>query len=483
MKNKLILHFCFLIIIGIRFPTCALAQNVGIGTSTPNAAALLDLQSTSKGFLVPRMTQAQRNAIVNPPAGLIVYQTDNTPGFHFNNGTGWVQVSTGGPTNFWSQTATDIFSNNAGNVGIGIAAPVHAGLEVNRRIGASNAMFGSDRFGLTISSDNPEIGFNYFFNNGTKTIKAGYGGNIGMSPGNGDIYIGNFNGNQSSSDFGDISGYQQAIIIKQNGNVGINVANPVLKLQVAGNVSLGNSKILSIGSPGYIFGGLRVQHAEGTFPNTTFYDLCLDGNSIQGRSSDIGGNFAEDKIVLNRLGGNVGIGLAVPTEKLHIANGRIKLQGQLSNNVQHGIMLTNMAGTSERAFIGMYDDNFFSLWSNAASWQFFMNLNNGNISLGTLNSTHKLNVNGVIRSTEVIVETGWADYVFNRNYKLRTIPELEKFINGNGHLPNIPSAAEIEKHGLHLGDIQKRMMETIEELALYVIQLKKEIDELKQTKK
>ena len=57
--------------------------------------------------------------------------------------------------------------------------------------------------------------------------------------------------------------------------------------------------------------------------------------------------------------------------------------------------------------------------------------------------------------------------------------DVEKFILQNKHLPNIPSAAEIEKNGLHLGDTQKRMMEKIEELTLYIIQQQKEIDALK----
>ena len=66
---------------------------------------------------------AQRNAIASPATGLIVYQSDNTPGFYYYNGAGWVQVSTGGATSYWSQNGTHIFNNNSGNVGIGISNP------------------------------------------------------------------------------------------------------------------------------------------------------------------------------------------------------------------------------------------------------------------------------------------------------------------------------------------------------------------------
>lgn len=61
--------------------------SVGIGTTTPNSSAALDIQSTDKGVLVPRLTTAQRNAIVTPAAGLMIYQIDGNAGFHFNKGT------------------------------------------------------------------------------------------------------------------------------------------------------------------------------------------------------------------------------------------------------------------------------------------------------------------------------------------------------------------------------------------------------------
>ncbi len=81
-------------------------QNVGIGTNTPDPSALLHLESTSKGLLIPRMTQAQRNAISSPATGLIIYQTDNNPGFYYYNGASWIPLLTGtsGSGLFWSLT-------------------------------------------------------------------------------------------------------------------------------------------------------------------------------------------------------------------------------------------------------------------------------------------------------------------------------------------------------------------------------------------
>ncbi|MBL0355612.1 MAG: hypothetical protein IPP72_01385 [Chitinophagaceae bacterium] len=82
----------------------SVGQSVGIGTSTPSASAQLDISSTSKGILVPRMTQAQRNLIAAPANALLVYQTDNTPGFYYYTGTAWAAITNSGSLNGWNTT-------------------------------------------------------------------------------------------------------------------------------------------------------------------------------------------------------------------------------------------------------------------------------------------------------------------------------------------------------------------------------------------
>jgi hypothetical protein len=145
----------------------------------------------------------------------------------------------------------------AQNVGIGTTNPIHAKLEIVGSVGASVGMFGSDKNGVSIAADNAEIGFNYFYNGGTYTMKPGYGANIGMLTNTGDLYMGNFNGNQSTTDFGAINGYRQRITIKQNGNVGIGIVNPVSPLQ-----------ILCIGTSAYQNPGLRLSFADGTYSSS-----------------------------------------------------------------------------------------------------------------------------------------------------------------------------------------------------------------------
>ena len=89
--NLLLAVFTYLLILS-NIPALSQNDNVGIGTTTPNASALLDLVSTNKGFLAPRMTEAQKNAIASPATGLIVFQTNGTPGFYYFDGTGWLRI-------------------------------------------------------------------------------------------------------------------------------------------------------------------------------------------------------------------------------------------------------------------------------------------------------------------------------------------------------------------------------------------------------
>jgi len=89
-------------------------------------------------------------------------------------------------------------------------------------------------------------------------------------------------------------------------------------------------------------------------------------------------------------------------------------------------------------------------------------------------------VDGKVICTELLVRLvpNWPDYVFNKNYKLPGLHEVEDFINKYQHLPGIPSAKDLEKNGLNIGEMQKMQMEKIEELTLYIIELKKEIEKL-----
>jgi hypothetical protein len=99
----------------------------------------------------------------------------------------------------------------------------------------------------------------------------------------------------------------------------------------------------------------------------------------------------------------------------------------------------------------------------------------------TINGLYKLAVKGKIAATDfIVVATGsWPDYVFDPSYKLRSLEETEAYIKENKHLPNIPAAAVVEKEGFALGDMQKRMLEKIEELTLHLIEANKALKEFR----
>lgn len=105
----------------------------------------------------------------------------------------------------------------------------------------------------------------------------------------------------------------------------------------------------------------------------------------------------------------------------------------------------------------------------------------GNVGIGTTEpGDNKLAVNGKIRAKEVVVETGWSDFVFEDNYILMTLENVESYIEENKHLPDIPSAKEIEENGISLGKSQALLLQKIEELTLHIIEQNKRIYKLEQ---
>ena len=114
----------------------------------------------------------------------------------------------------------------------------------------------------------------------------------------------------------------------------------------------------------------------------------------------------------------------------------------------------------------------------------YMGKPDSRVCIGTTSSTdgtdvYSLSVNGNVRADRVKVYTTWADHVFEKGYKLPTLEEVEKHIKEKGHLQDIPSAKEVEAKGIDLGNMNKLLLQKIEELTLYTIQLNKQVQELK----
>ncbi|MEM8525353.1 MAG: DNRLRE domain-containing protein [Bacteroidota bacterium] len=107
--------------------------------------------------------------------------------------------------------------------------------------------------------------------------------------------------------------------------------------------------------------------------------------------------------------------------------------------------------------------------------------NGGSVGIGTETPVTKFVVDGEIRATKVRVrgDVNLPDYVFEEDYNLRSLEEVETYIEQNGHLPEVPSARQVEAEGLSLGDMDATLLKKVEELTLYLIEMKKQNEELK----
>ena len=188
--------------------------------------------------------------------------------------------------------------------------------------------------------------------------------------------------------------------------------------------------------------------------------------------------------------GKVGIGTTNPNSPLHVssnATGLISLQktygglGHFEIGMPHGhfgIGNYPISGSGNTFFVidrggnvgigyGAYSSNFKGKL-----------VINGNVGIGTKDPQYLLAVNGTIGAKEIIVNSeGWADYVFKPTYDLMPLNELNAFIQKNRHLPNIPTENEVVERGVNLLEMNIKLLEKIEELTLYLINLQEQNNE------
>lgn len=207
---------------------------------------------------------------------------------------------------------------------------------------------------------------------------------------------------------------------------------------------------------------------EAGFNETGSNKLYINSDNGNSNSALIYGEFDTDKL---RINDKLGIGILPVSKALEI-----KGTGTTNELIQ---FYTN--ANTAKWHMNILSNGALNFVESGVADQRFVIRAGGNVTIGSTMATgYRLSVDGKIACTEVRVQptATWPDYVFSEKYKLISLHDLEKSINEQKHLPGIPSAKEIESDGIQVGEMQRKMMEKIEELTLYIIDLNKKIESL-----
>lgn len=558
--------------------------SVGIGTLTPVSSAQLEMISTSQGFLAPRMTKAQRDAIATPATGLLIYQTNSTPGFYYFNGSAWTALASkgattslsnltstainaalvpnannthdlGSATNNWNEVyvnsikfmdgSTQTTAGGAGATytagsGIAIAGTVISNTgDVNATDDVtfltnhggdvtgvySNLQLGSGVVGSTEIADesitsadiaNASIAAADLSSmgaasgqvmqwNGTSWLPTTLGAGAETDPQvnvtttslvprwdgtalvNGAIFD---DGDKLSIGYNDgllttttLAAYNRESAFSTE-DIAIKAVDQTL---VGATATIHAFANLGYNTSGLLFGEAPVSHvgawgyanstdnsaavyATNAGTATTDYGIVAKSTgagttniAMYAKSTGATNNYA---LIVPLSGGKVGLGTEAPNTQLHVN----APSGEDLMRVQSAGITKFMVHSNGGVSVG-------ALTVPAANGLYV----NGDVRIGSATAAtgYKLSVDGKVMCEELKVQMSpWPDYVFESAYTLKPLGEVETFIKENGHLPNVPSATEVEAEGLQVGQMQAILMEKIEELTLYMIELNKQNAEL-----
>jgi hypothetical protein len=276
--------------------------------------------------------------------------------------------------------------------------------------------------------------------------------------------------------------------INKYGNVGICCKNPIAKLQIGA----GSGDALNIGSPADKMNTSVAMGAEAGRYNINFYTLGTaqygaqiamvrtnnynPGNAlIQATnisfSTSTGYGSPVERMRID-YAGNFGIGTTAPSEKLDV-KGNVKV-ANLSNG---GCPYITFSTENNQGIIG----RSWNIQAQAVSGGGLLNFKTGVgptdpicMQLDAIDRSVK--IDGKLTAKEIQVKQNvWADFVFKPDYKLKKLNDVESYINANNHLPEIPTAYEVQKNGVNVGEMQSKLLQKVEELTLYLIEQQKQM--------
>jgi hypothetical protein len=364
---------------------------------------------------------------------------------------------------------------SSGNVGIGTSVPAST-LDVRGNISVYKYTSGVD-FSVPAL-----LGYSYSDGSGLNIGVTGLSnrGNAGTNVG------GYFAASGGANNYG---------LLVPSGNVGIGTASPTAKLDIWTLETTGVQTALCLNNNYYYGVGSGTAAVQLDFQRYHATKGAIRVGNEGETTSDYNymafstwGRTLEERVRINSAG-NVGIGTTSPERLLHVrgANGVVRID---RNSSAPGTMIARFSpdwSTVYKCF-QIYvdgdgaDNGCFGIGDShqqvggGADIRFYIN-NIGNVGIGTTSPTEKLSVNGKIRAKEVIVDTGWSDYVFAKGYHLASLSEVEQHIQMQGHLPGVPSAHEVAEKGVSIGDMQSVLLAKIEELTLHVISQEKQLRE------
>lgn len=390
----------------------------------------------------------------------------------------------------YSNVENSLTSGNAivnGNLGVGVINPTST-VDVNGEIrstltGVSNLRMTGGNYSSLLRNDGTNtyllLTNNYDVNGGWNNLRP-----IRINNANGDVVFAN----------------EKFQITHSTGYVGIGTTTPKTKIESVTGVNAypATSGTTQSGAALRLRGG-----------DNAVLDFGLNSTNTWIQATDQLNLGLKYNISLNPNGGNVGIGTGntSPLAKLHVNSGpnnpyaSILATSSEYNNLVVSSMNTatingevfrisqeyfNNPSNRNNGYISFYrgdgvGNGFLAFGSNGLER---LRINpNGNIGIGTTvtDLTALLTVNGTIHAKEVNVTVDIpADFVFKPTYKLMPLNQVEQYVNANSHLPEIPSADEITKKGMSIGEMQNKLLQKVEELTLYVIEQQKQIEELKQ---
>ncbi|CAL2059451.1 hypothetical protein [Tenacibaculum sp. 190524A05c] len=309
--------------------------------------------------------------------------------------------------------------------------------------------------------------------------------------GNGHHRGGLYATNYESGPNGDITLWarESGNVILDGSKVGVGTTTPTVKFDIASANSFG----LPGTSGNTPTGFLRIGYNNRSWAGTEILSGIINSSVndyagyIQAKNPV---DYSQNRtFLINPQGGNVGIGTTAPNTNLHV-NGTSGIL-LTTDNVTQDLKLFR---EGENAVIeGRVNNNLIlrTKGNNATTEGLFVQNSNkqnlmfingaGNVGIG-VTDTKGFNLavagsNGIVaEKVTVKLQSAWPDYVFTNDYKLPSLKEVEKQIKENGHLANIPSAEEVSENGIELGEMNKKLLEKVEELTLYTIQQEKELD-------